>query len=93
VLRGALDVEQGHRPDASDPRDRVQDPPNMADRKRSQQRVYDVDDLVTLMIGDIEVELRPYHISEELRAKLTYWMGRAWDSGWAAVVLNGDKKV
>jgi hypothetical protein len=51
--------------------------------------MYDVEDLVKLLVGDIEIDLQPYTVSPELREKLFYWIGRGWDAGRAAVERNG----
>ena len=64
-------------------------------RRCTLRKNYDIDDLVILMIGDIEVDLKPYRTSEKLREKLKYWLGRAFDAGWIAageaVKLDGDE--
>lgn len=55
--------------------------PPSTPRKLTQRRAYDVEDLFTLAVGDFNVALHPYSLSNEARKKLRYWLGRAWDTG------------
>lgn len=50
-------------------------------RRPSQRRAYDLEDLAKLCAADLDLALHPSSLSEEARAKLEYWLGRAWDSG------------
>lgn len=63
--------------------------PSTMTQRPTQRRMYDVEDLVKLLVGDIEIDLQPYTVSPELREKLFYWIGRGWDAGRAAVERNG----
>lgn len=50
-------------------------------RRLSLRRAYDVDDLVQLCAADLEIVMHPTPLNPAARAKLSYWLGRAWDSG------------
>ena len=50
-------------------------------RTLSTRRTYDIEELLKLAIGDVNVELHPYEISVDVADKIRYWLGRAFDAG------------
>ena len=58
-------------------------PPSVP-RRVTERRVYDVEQLLILAVGDLSLELHPYELGPAAKEKIRYWLSRAWDNGRSA---------